>query len=162
MTSVPVFAGVLGLVAILGSGGLPALAAEADRSRPPGPGPLTVTLVALADSREAADGAPASGDSCTMTVSVRHGGSVRVETFSLRLVLFDRSGVVLRQVSVLAMPLVPGQATHATFPADDVRCDRIGAVNLRDFPLCADAAGAPLDCGADLTVRSTAGVPFGA
>ncbi|MBB4287271.1 hypothetical protein [Roseospira goensis] len=129
-------------------------AAEAAPAADLAPGSVTIALTALED-----DGGRGP---CRATLRIRNDGGVRVETFSLRLVLFDPGGAVLREVVVLAMPLRPGgRTTAATFPALAAPCDGLGAVVIRDFPLCADRAGRRLACRAAAVPVSRVVAPFG-
>jgi len=117
------------------------------------PGDLTIVLTALEDGGGA--------DPCRAHLRIAHGGAVSVSTFSLRLLLFAPDGGVLRQVDVLAMPLIPGKATPAVFPALDGPCSYIGSIRVTGFPLCAGRAGQRLDCGAAATTANRTETPFG-
>ena len=131
------------------SGARTAVAAEA---APLAPGDLIVTLTGLDDG--------GAGGPCRASLRIDNRSAVVISTFSLRLVLFDRSGAVLRQLSVLAMPVTPGRPTEATFPASMGPCRTVEAIRLIDFPLCADADGRRLGCARAARVRGAGDVPF--
>lgn len=129
-------------------GASPARAAPPDLT----PGDLTVTLTALEDANGAGP--------CRASLTIESRAAVTLATFSLRLVLFDSDGAVLRQLSVLAMPVRPTQPTEAVFPASARPCADLGGIRLRDMPLCADADGRRLSCDAAVRVRSLVTLPL--
>ena len=115
---------------------------------------LNLVLARLTDAGENAGG-------CLATLRITTTGPATLATFSVRLVLFDPNGAVLRTLTVLAMPVAPEQPTVATFPTGEDTCADIGALRALGFPLCADGDGRPLGCAGTASMESRVeGIPL--
>jgi len=117
-------------------------------------GDLVLTLHALAPDD---DGGPTP---CRATLHIRNRSPVRVQAFALSVLVHDRDGVLVRQVSVLAMPLRPRAKTVASFPVLETGCAHLGSLRIRGFPWCTDLRGRRLDCRAAAVVESRLAVPL--
>ncbi|MBB4265050.1 hypothetical protein GGD89_000661 [Roseospira visakhapatnamensis] len=122
-------------------------------------GDLTLTLDALVAGPRRPDD-PKAGAPCLATMRIGNRSTAWVRTFAMRLLVHDPQGVVVRRVSVLAMPLPPGKTTMATFPVLDTGCAGVGSLTILDFPQCADGAGRGMRCRTAAIPDSRVTVPL--
>ena len=78
-----------------------------------------------------------------------------LDRFSLELYVFDRDGIIARQVLLDLAPLRADKMTVARFVLIRDACEGVGRVLVNQVPSCrAEASGQPLDCLDGLTVSS--------
>jgi len=118
----------------------------------PGQLGLTLTRVTPWDSR-----APGP---CQITLTVDNRSRLRVRTFAVSLLIYDPQGTLLRQVSVLTMPLRPGRQSDVTVPVLPDGCARLGSLRVFGFPWCHGDDGRRLNCRAAMVTASHVPVPL--
>ncbi len=78
-----------------------------------------------------------------------------LDRFSLDLYVFDRDGVIARQVLLDLAPLRNAKTTVARFSLIKRACDDVGQILVNDVPSCrSEGTGETLDCLAGLSVSS--------
>lgn len=96
-----------------------------------------------------------SGDSCLASFVIRNELGQTLDRFSLDIYVFDRDGIIARQVLLDLAPLPVNKTTVARFSLIQTACDDIGQVLVNNIPSCrSEATGETLDCLAGLTVSS--------
>lgn len=96
-----------------------------------------------------------NGDSCVGAFIFRNELGHTLDRFSLDLYVFDRQGIIARQVLLDLAPLRNDKTTVANFVLIGRPCDEIGRVLVNDIPSCrAEESGETLDCLNGLTVSS--------
>ncbi|RMD65070.1 MAG: Tat pathway signal sequence domain protein [Alphaproteobacteria bacterium] len=95
------------------------------------------------------------GQSCLASFVVRNQLGHTLDRFSLDLYVFDRNGVIIRQVLLDMAPLRNDKTTVARFALIDRPCADIGQLLVNSIPSCrAEESGQTLDCVGRLTVSS--------
>ncbi len=98
-----------------------------------------------------------NGGSCLASFVVRNGLGHTLDRFSMDLFVFDRDGVIARQVLLDLAPLRNDKTTVARFSLIKRACADVGRILINDIPSCRSAAtGEELDCLAGLAVSSRA------
>ncbi|MFQ5774408.1 MAG: hypothetical protein ACE5GS_07835 [Kiloniellaceae bacterium] len=92
--------------------------------------------------------------SCVASFVVRNALGQTLDRFSLDLYVFDREGIIARQVLLDLAPLRQDKTTVARFALIPRPCADLGRVLVNDIPSCRSEAGETLDCLAGLTVSS--------
>lgn len=95
---------------------------------------------------------------CLASFVVRNGLGQTLDRFSMDLYVFDRKGVIARQVLLDLAPLRANKTTVARFALIQSPCADIGQVLVNDIPSCRSETGETLDCLAGLTVSSRSSV----
>lgn len=96
-----------------------------------------------------------SDGACLGTFVIGNGMGHSLDRFSLDLYVFDRQGIIARQVLLDLAPLRNDKTTVANFVLIGRPCDEIGRVLVNDIPSCrAEESGETLDCLNGLTVSS--------
>jgi hypothetical protein len=86
------------------------------------------------------------GTSCRAYLVIANPGEVTFAGFKLDLVVFDRSGIVLRRLVVDLAPLRAAKTSVKVFDIADTGCGSIGSVLLNDVLDCRDPGGNVADC----------------
>ena len=93
--------------------------------------------------------------SCLASFVVRNGLGHTLDRFSMDLYVFDRDGVIARQVLLDLAPLRGDKTTVARFSLIRRPCGEISRILINDIPSCrSEGTGETLDCLAGLTVTS--------
>ena len=93
--------------------------------------------------------------SCLASLVVQNDLSETLDRFSLDLYVFDRDGIIARQVLLDLAPLRADKMTVARFVLIRQTCEGVGRVLVNDVPSCrSESSGAVLDCLDGLTVSS--------
>jgi hypothetical protein len=95
-----------------------------------------------------------SGGGCLASFVVENKLGHTLDRFSLDLFVFDKEGIIARQVLLDMAPLRKSKTTVANFALVQVSCDSIGKVLVNDIPSCRSEDGSLLDCLTDLKVSS--------
>ncbi len=92
---------------------------------------------------------------CVASFVVRNGMGHTLDRFSMDLYVFDRDGVIARQVLLDLAPLRGNKITVARFNLIARSCGEVSRILINDIPSCRSAgSGDTLDCLAALTVSS--------
>ena len=92
---------------------------------------------------------------CVASLVVRNDMGQSLDRFSMDLYVFDRDGVIARQVLLDLAPLRGDKTTVARFNLIAGPCAEVSRVLVNDIPSCRGAgSGETLDCLAALTVSS--------
>ncbi len=92
---------------------------------------------------------------CVASLVVRNDMGQTLDRFSMDLYVFDRDGVIARQVLLDLAPLRGDKTTVARFNLIARPCTEVSRVLVNDIPSCRGAgSGETLDCLAALTVSS--------
>jgi hypothetical protein len=92
---------------------------------------------------------------CVASLVVRNDMGQTLDRFSMDLYVFDRDGVIARQVLLDLAPLRGDKTTVARFNLIAGPCAEVSRVLVNDIPSCRGAgSGETLDCLAALTVSS--------
>ncbi len=95
---------------------------------------------------------------CSAYFLFNNGLGATLDRFNLDIFLFDRQGVVLRQVLIDMAPLRHGKTRVAKFSLIDRPCAEIGRILVNDVTACRAEDGRELDCVTALAVTSRAGI----
>ncbi len=95
-----------------------------------------------------------SGDGCLASFVVQNKLGYTLDRFSLDLFIFDKDGIIARQVLLDMAPLRKAKTTVANFSLIQVPCENIGKILVNNIPLCRSEDGSLLDCLTDLKVSS--------
>jgi hypothetical protein len=95
-----------------------------------------------------------SGGGCLASFVVENKLGHTLDRFSLDLFIFDKDGIIARQILLDMAPLRKAKTTVANFSLVPVSCDSIGKVLVNDIPSCRSEDGSLLDCLDDLKVSS--------
>ena len=95
-----------------------------------------------------------SGDGCLASFVVQNKLGQTLDRFSLDLYVFDKEGIIARQVLLDMAPLRKSKTTVANFSLIQVPCENIGKVLVNNIPSCRSEDGSLLDCLTDLKVSS--------
>jgi hypothetical protein len=95
---------------------------------------------------------------CLASFVVRNQLGHTLDRFSMDLYVFDRQGVIARQVLLDLAPLRNDKTTVARFNLIQSACGDIGQVLVNDIPSCRSETGETLDCLAGLNVSSRGNV----
>ncbi len=96
-----------------------------------------------------------NGGSCLASFVVQNRLGHTLDRFSMDLYVFDRDGVIARQVLLDLAPLRGNKTTVARFSLIERACDEISRILVNDIPSCrSEGTGETLDCLAGLTVTS--------
>lgn len=96
-----------------------------------------------------------SGESCLASFVIRNDLGQTLDRFSLDIYVFDRDGIIARQVLLDLAPLHLDKTTVARFALIQSACEDIGQVLVNNVPSCrSQETGETLDCLAGLTVSS--------
>jgi hypothetical protein len=97
-----------------------------------------------------------NGGSCVASFVLRNGLGHTLDRFNLDLYIFDKKGVIARQVLLDLAPLRNDKTTVFRFALIDRPCADIGHVLVNDIPACRAEGGQTLDCLKGLTITSRA------
>ncbi|MFQ6018781.1 MAG: hypothetical protein ACE5KF_11385 [Kiloniellaceae bacterium] len=96
-----------------------------------------------------------NGGSCLASFVVQNNLGHTLDRFSLELFVFDRDGIIARQVLLDMAPLRGDKTTVAKFFLIERHCAEIGRVLINDIPSCRNNdTGETLDCLSGLAVSS--------
>jgi len=96
-----------------------------------------------------------NGGACIASFVVRNGLGHTLDRFSMDLYVFDRDGVIARQVLLDLAPLRGDKTTVARFSLIARPCGEISRILINDIPSCrSEGTGETLDCLDGLTVTS--------
>lgn len=95
-----------------------------------------------------------NGGSCLASFVVQNRLGQTLDRFSMDLYVFDREGVIARQVLLDLAPLRRDKTTVARFSLIDRPCAEVGRLLINDIPACRGESGATLDCLNGLDVSS--------
>lgn len=95
-----------------------------------------------------------SGDGCLASFVVQNKLGQTLDRFSLDLFIFDKEGIIARQVLLDMAPLRKDKTTVANFSLIQIPCENIGKVLVNNIPSCRSEDGSMLDCLTDLKVSS--------
>ncbi len=95
-----------------------------------------------------------SGDGCLASFVVQNKLGQTLDRFSLDLFVFDRDGIIARQVLLDMAPLRKAKTTVANFSLIQISCENISKVLVNNIPSCRSEDGSLLDCLEDLKVSS--------
>jgi hypothetical protein len=92
---------------------------------------------------------------CVASLVVRNDMGHTLDRFSMDLYVFDRDGVIARQVLLDLAPLRGAKTTVARFNLIARPCAEVSRILVNDIPSCrGEGSGETLDCLAALTVSS--------
>ncbi len=95
-----------------------------------------------------------SGGGCLASFVVQNKLGHTLDRFSLDLFIFDKDGIIARQVLLDMAPLRKAKTTVANFSLTQVPCENISKVLVNNIPSCRSEDGTLLDCLTDLKVSS--------
>ena len=99
-------------------------------------------------------------DACQLMMVIDNRSSIRFNKFTVELVLFDKTGVITRQVLAAIGRLRPNKSHYVSFPIEDVICDDLGRVLLNEVTECEYKAEAKFDCTEVVAVKHRGTVPL--
>ena len=99
-------------------------------------------------------------DACQLMMVVDNRSSIRFNKFTVELVLFDKTGVIIKQVLAAIGRLRPMMNHFVSFPIEDVNCYDLGRVLLNEVTECEYAAEAKFDCTEVVAVKHRGTVPL--
>jgi hypothetical protein len=86
------------------------------------------------------------GSGCRAYLVIANPGEVAYSGFKLDLVLFDRTGTIIRRLAVDLAPLRAAKTSVKVFDIVDTGCGAIGSVLINDVLDCRNASGNVPDC----------------
>jgi hypothetical protein len=86
------------------------------------------------------------GSGCRAYLVIANPGEAVFSGFKLDLVIFDRSGTIIRRLAVGLAPLRSAKTSVKVFDIVDTGCGAIGSVLLNDVLDCRDVNGNVPDC----------------
>ncbi len=135
------------LRALMGAALVLAMAAGLAGPAPAAEGDLNIELNKVEDN----------GGACLASFVVRNKLGHTLDRFSLDIYVFDRDGVIARQVLLDLAPLRNAKTTVARFSLIKRACDDVGQILVNDVPSCrSEGTGETLNCLAGLSVSSRA------
>ncbi len=96
-----------------------------------------------------------SGGGCLASFVVYNGLGHTLDRFSMDLYVFDRAGIIAREVLIDLAPLRTDKTRVARFALIQRACEEVGRVLVNDIPSCrSQGTGEILDCLDGLAVSS--------
>jgi hypothetical protein len=86
------------------------------------------------------------GNNCRAYLVIANPGAVTYTGFKLDLVVFDRSGTIMRRLALDLAPLRAQKTTVKVFDIADTGCKAIGSMLLNEVLDCRDSSGDIPDC----------------
>lgn len=86
------------------------------------------------------------GSNCRAYLVIANPAEVAFSGFKLDLVIFDRSGTIIRRLAVDLAPLRAAKTSVKVFDIVDTGCGGIGSMLINDVIDCRDASGSVADC----------------
>ena len=86
------------------------------------------------------------GANCRAYLVIANAGENAYSGFKLDLVIFDRSGTIIRRLAIDLAPLRAGKTSVKVFDIVDTACGAIGSVLVNEVLDCRDASGNVADC----------------
>ena len=86
------------------------------------------------------------GSSCRAYLVIANPGETSFAGFKLDLVIFDRSGTIMRRLALDLAPLRAAKTSVKVFDIADTGCAAIGSMLLNDVVDCRDAGGPVANC----------------
>jgi hypothetical protein len=86
------------------------------------------------------------GNNCRAYLVIANLGAVSYNGFKLDLVVFDRSGTIMRRLALDLAPLRAQKTTVKVFDIADTGCKAIGSMLLNEVLDCRDSSGDIPDC----------------
>jgi hypothetical protein len=86
------------------------------------------------------------GNNCRAYLVIANLGAVSYNGFKLDLVVFDRSGTIMRRLALDLAPLRAQKTTVKVFDIADTGCKAIGSMLLNEVLDCRDSRGDIPDC----------------
>jgi len=86
------------------------------------------------------------GANCRAYLVIANPGENAYSGFKLDLVIFDRSGTIIRRLAIDLAPLRAGKTSVKVFDIVDTACGAIGSVLVNEVLDCRDASGNVADC----------------
>ncbi len=99
-------------------------------------------------------------DACQLMMVIDNRSGIRFNKFTVELVLFDKTGVITKQVFAAIGALRPMMNHFVSFPIEDVNCDDLGRVLLNEVTECEYEAEAKFDCTEVVAVKHRGTVPL--
>jgi len=86
------------------------------------------------------------GPNCRAYLVIANPGETAFWGFKLDLVIFDRSGTIMRRLALDLAPVRAAKTTVKVFDISDTPCSGIGSMLLNDVVDCRDASGPVANC----------------
>ena len=86
------------------------------------------------------------GPHCRAYLVIANPGEIAFSGFKLDLVIFDRSGTIMRRLALDLAPVRAAKTTVKVFDISDTPCTGIGSMLLNDVVDCRDANGPVANC----------------
>lgn len=84
--------------------------------------------------------------SCRAYLVIANPGPAAFSSFTLDLVVFDRSGTIARRIAVELAPVHPAKTMVKVFDIPQTACPAIGSILVNDVIHCRDASGDLTGC----------------
>ena len=86
------------------------------------------------------------GSNCRAYLVIANPGETAFSSFKLDLVIFDRSGMIMRRLALDLAPLRAVKTSVKVFDITDTACGAIGSILVNDVVDCRDASGTVANC----------------
>ena len=99
-------------------------------------------------------------DACQLMMVIENRSGIPFNKFTVELILFDKTGVITRQVNAAIGRLRPIKIHFVSFPIKDMNCDDLGHVLLNEVTECEYESEAKFDCTEVVAVKHRGTVPL--
>lgn len=86
------------------------------------------------------------GQSCRLYLLTDNQSDLAFDTFTLEMVLFDKAGIIDRNMGLDIAPLPRAKKMVTAFNVKDIQCGAIGSILINQIMQCEAGAGAAPDC----------------
>ena len=86
------------------------------------------------------------GQSCRVYLLIENGSGLSFETFKLEMVLFDKAGIIDKNMALDIAPLRRDKKRVTAFDVKDIQCGDMGAILVNKIMQCRAEAGGEPDC----------------
>lgn len=97
---------------------------------------------------------------CRLYLVFKNGAGRALDALKLDLVVFDRDGIVARQIVLNGGAMPAGKTSLKLFDIEELGCQEFGRLLLNDVVACEPGLPRPADCLAALAVSSRTAVEF--
>lgn len=98
------------------------------------------------------------GEGCRIYLLTNNQSGLAFSTFTLEMVLFDKAGVIHRNMGLDIAPLPRDKKRVLAFNVKDTQCGEIGSILVNQIMQCEAEAGATPDCMSLLSLSTRADI----
>lgn len=100
------------------------------------------------------------GNACRVYMLFNNKTTNRFSNLTLDIVVFDKKGIINKELALDAAPLTPNRLSVKIFDIDGTGCDQIGKLLLNNVTSCKDQTGTRTNCLGQISLSARGSVPF--